>query len=65
MSIIGLLVLIALLGLLAYLLVTFVPMPQQFKTLIIVVAILIALLVVLQAFGVIPSLTRARVPSVG
>lgn len=47
-----LLVWIALIGLAAWLLITFVKMPPQFKTLIVVVAFIGALLLALHAFGV-------------
>ena len=49
---IGLLIMLALLGLAAYLLVRFVPMPQGVKTLIIIVAVIGGVLYALDAFGV-------------
>ena len=49
---IGLLLMLALLGVIAWALVTYVPMPQGIKTLIIVVTIVCAFLYVLSAFGV-------------
>lgn len=55
---ISLLVLIALIGLVAYCLIRFIPMPQPLQTLIIVVAALGCLLFALNAFGV-------RLPSIG
>jgi hypothetical protein len=64
MSIVALLILIALLGLVAYFITTLIPMPPQFKTLIILVALLIAILLVLQAFGLLPSIGNVQVPRV-
>lgn len=64
MSIVALFLLLALLGLFAWLLTTFIPMPQQFKTLLIVVAIIIALLLVLQAFGFLSGIGSVQVPKV-
>lgn len=64
MSIVALFLLIVLLGLFVWLLTTFIPMPQQFKTLLLVVAIIIALLLVLQAFGLLSGLGGVQVPRV-
>lgn len=52
MSVVYLLLVLAVIGLVAFLLTEFVPMPPQMQKLIIVVAILVALLYVLSAFGV-------------
>lgn len=46
-----LLLIIAIIGLIAWAITTVVPMPQPFKTLIIVVALLLCLFVVYKAFG--------------
>lgn len=48
---ISLLVWIALVGLLVWAITTFIPMPSQFKTLIIVVAVVVVLLYLFNAFG--------------
>ena len=57
---IELLVLLAIIGLIAWAIITAVPMPSQIRTVIIVVAVLFCLLIVLRAFGgvdlAIPSL---------
>lgn len=50
-GIIELLVILAIIGLIAWAIVTLVPMPSQIRTIIIVVAALCCLLVVLRAFG--------------
>lgn len=49
---ISLLIVIALIGVLTWALVTFLPMPGQFKTLIVVVAVIFCVLYALSAFGV-------------
>lgn len=49
---IGLLLLIALIGVTAWALVTFLPMPSGIKTLIIFVAIFAGIILALNAFGV-------------
>lgn len=49
---IGLLVWIALVGLIVYAIVTFIPMPAPFKQIIIVVAVVVVLLYLLQVFGI-------------
>ena len=64
MSIVALFLLLALIGLFVWLLTAFIPMPQQFKTLLIVVAIIIALLIVLQAFGLLSGIGSVAVPRV-
>ncbi len=61
MSLIGLLLALAVVGLIAWLIVRFIPMPPNIATLIYVVAGIVALLYALQAFGIVPNL---RVPTV-
>ncbi len=58
MTLIGLLVVIAVVGLIVWLLTTFIPMDAKLKQLLVVVAIVGLLLVILKAFGVlnIPAL---------
>lgn len=51
---ISLLITIALIGLLVWALITFVPMPDKFKTAIIVVAIVCVIIYVLSAMGATP-----------
>ena len=50
-GVIELLVFLAIIGLVAWALISLVPMPSQVRTIIIVVAVLICLLIVLRAFG--------------
>lgn len=52
MGIIVLLVLIAVIGLAAWALVTYVPMPQGIKTVIVVVAVVACILYALHAMGI-------------
>lgn len=52
---ISLLLTIALIGVVAYLLTAFVPMPPKMAQLIVVVAIIFALLIVASYFGVLPA----------
>jgi hypothetical protein len=59
-GVVELLVLLAIVGLVAWALVSLVPMPSQIRTVILVVAVLICLLIVLRAFGV----TDLGVPAV-
>lgn len=51
MSILWLLVILAVIGLAAWALVTYVPMPQGVKTVIIVVSVICAVIYALNAFG--------------
>jgi hypothetical protein len=53
MSLLGLILLIAIVGLVVWLITTYIPMDPKFKTLIYVVAIVVLLLYLLQAFGLI------------
>ena len=64
MSLIALLLILTLIGLLAWSITTFVPMPSNIRTLIIVVCGIVAILYVLSAFGIIGSLSAVRVPTV-
>ena len=64
MSIIGLLVIIAIIGVIVWLLTTYVPMAQPIKTLLVVAACIIIVLIMLQAFGLL-SMNLGNVPRVG
>lgn len=57
---ISLLIYIAILGLIAWAIVYFIPMPPKFATAIYVLAGIIALLLVLQAFGLMTGAPRLR-----
>ena len=57
---ITLLVMIAVIGLIAYTLITLIPMPQPMRTVIIAVAVLIAIILVVRAFGL-----DAGIPQLG
>lgn len=59
-GILGLVLTIAVVGFIVYLIVTYIPMPEPFKAVIIVIAVIVLLLVVLQFFGVsgLPTLRR-------
>lgn len=50
-SLVGLLLAVALIGVIAWAIVTFIPMPAPFKTLVVAVAGIVAILVILRAFG--------------
>jgi tetrahydromethanopterin S-methyltransferase subunit C len=63
MTIFGLLGILVVLGLAVWLITSFVPMAPQFKTLILVVGLLIAVLFILSAFGILGAL-NAPVPQV-
>lgn len=51
MSVLTLFLVLACIGLLAWVIVTLIPMPQQIKTVIIVAAVICAILYCLSAFG--------------
>ena len=58
MSLIALIVTLAVVGLIVWLVVTYIPMPEPFKTVIVAVAVLVLLLWVLQQLGVVgPSVS--------
>lgn len=52
-SLIGIVLLIALIGLVVWLLTTYIPMPEQIKQLIIIFTVIVILLWLLQQFGLI------------
>jgi hypothetical protein len=64
MSIIGLLLIIAIIGLIAWALVKFVPMPQPIQTLLVIAACIIIILIMLNAFGLL-NMNLGTVPRVG
>lgn len=55
MPVIMLLVLLGLIGLVAWGIITIIPMPEPIKNIIVVVAIVICVFVVLQSFGMMPT----------
>ncbi len=64
MSLLGLFLAIILIGVIVWAITTFIPIPAQFKQLIMVVGIIVAVLMVLQAFGILPALQNVQVPQV-
>ncbi len=57
---ISLILTVVLIGFVAWLLVTLVPMPAPFPRVVIAIACVLALLAVLNAFGVGPAIPRMR-----
>lgn len=57
MSIIALIVWLVVIGVVAWLITTYIPMPQPFKTILMIVLVVVALLLVLSAFGLIGGLS--------
>jgi uncharacterized membrane protein YesL len=49
---IGLILTLALAGLIVYLIVTYIPMPAPFRQIVIVVAVICLILYLMQAFGI-------------
>lgn len=49
---IGLMLTLAMMGLILYLIITYIPMPPAFRTIILVVAVIILILYLMQAFGI-------------
>lgn len=60
MSLIYLLLILALIGVITWAIITYIPMPQGIKTLIVIVAVVGCVLYVMGAFGVV--LPSMRVP---
>lgn len=63
MSLLSLFGAILFVGVIVWLINSFTPIPSQFKTLVLVVGILIVLMIVLSAFGILGSL-NVQVPRV-
>jgi hypothetical protein len=61
MGLLELIILIALLGLVVWAVTNFIPMPPQFRTMIIVIAVVVVVLFVLQQFGLVPNLNKFRI----
>lgn len=64
MSLIGFLITLALVGLVVWAIVTYIPMPDGIKRVIVIVAIVAIVIYALQAFGVMGSIDTVRVPQV-
>lgn len=62
MSLIVLMLVLAVLGVITWAIVTFIPMPQGIKTLIVIVAVVAGVLYALNAFGV--GLQSFQVPRI-
>lgn len=62
MSVLGLIIGLVIIGLLLWVVNTMIPMQQQIKTILNVVVVIVVILWVLSAFGVLPSLSSAKVP---
>lgn len=61
MDLISLIVVIALFGLIVWAITTLVPMPEKFKQAIYVIAIVVLVLYVFQAFGFLHAFPRIRI----
>jgi hypothetical protein len=64
MSVVSLLILIALIGFFAWLLIKIVPMPAEIQKTIVAVAVVIVILIVLEAFGIFGSIQSVQVPKI-
>lgn len=64
MSLIMLLLMLALLGVVTWAIVTYIPMPQGIKTVIVIVAVVAAVVYALSAFGVLGHVPAMPVPQV-
>lgn len=64
MSLIALIIILALVGAIVWAVVTYIPMTDGFKKLIIAVAIIVSLIYVLTVMGVMPDVNAIRVGSV-
>ena len=58
---IGLILTLAVIGLLVYLIVTFIPMPAPFRTIIIAIAAIVAIIYLIQVLGFDLPLPHAHV----
>lgn len=64
MSLISLLILLVVIGVVLWAIITYIPMPQAIKSIILVVGIIVALYYVLSAFGILGHLQSVQVPTV-
>lgn len=61
MSIIGLIITLAVVGLILWLINTYVPMDQKIKNILNIVVVIFVILWLLQAFGILGSLSNVKV----
>lgn len=64
MSLIGFIILCVLVGLVVYLVTTFLPIPQQIKTIILIAACVVLVLILLQALGLFDRGFDVRLPRI-
>lgn len=64
MSIIGLILILALIGFLVWAITSLIPMDGRIKNLIVIVALIVCVLVVLNAFGLLDGLKSVSVPRI-
>jgi hypothetical protein len=62
MSLIGLIIILAVVGLLLWLLTTYVPMDPTIKKVIVAVVVIVVVLWLLSALGVLGAVDQVRVP---
>lgn len=60
MGLIEFIILVAILGVIVWLLVTYIPMPEPFSKIIIFIAVLVVILVLLRALGFDIAIPRLR-----
>jgi cation transporter-like permease len=65
MSLVTLIIVLIVLGVVAYLISSYLPMEPRIKTILIWVIIIVALVIVLNAFGVCSALKGTAVPKLG
>lgn len=63
MAYISLLIVLTIIGVLAWAIITYIPMIEGVKTVIKIAAVVLAVVYVLNAFGVIGGVSAVRVPS--
>ncbi len=64
MSLLSLVVVLIVIGVLLWMVNTYVPMDQKIKTILNVVVVICVVLFLLQAFGLLPALNTVQVPRV-
>jgi ABC-type siderophore export system fused ATPase/permease subunit len=64
MSLLSLIMVLVVVGIVLWLINAYIPMDAKIKNILNIVVVIVVILWVLSAFGILPALSRARVPTV-
>lgn len=64
MSILGFILIVVLIGVVLYLVTTFIPMDQRIKNFLVIAVIVMLIIWLIQLIGILPSINTAPIPHI-